>query len=280
MFTAEKIIDKFNNSKTLPHVAIRVTQMVNDDNSTMKDFEEVIQMDPVLVSRLLQLVNSPFFGLSGKVDSIAKAVVMVGMKNLRNLVAVEGLRNMFKDEGSDGFSRQHLWLHSATVAILCDMIGKRIFGDAREDLFLAGIIHDIGLIAEDQVAGDALRAACQRYQPGKNSFVDCEREVIGTDHADVGFKLAKEWKMPPDVLTAIRFHHHTEKTPAPSSVTGIVQLSEYIAGKMKFSVLADRVEPLPAHLVPHVKSMMDNYKVIVRDLPAEMERAKSLYSPE
>jgi len=280
MLTADKIVEKFNNAKTLPHVAIRITQMVNDDKSTMRDFEEIIQMDPVLVSRLLKLVNSPFFGLQNKVDSISKAVVYVGMKNLRNLVAVEALRNMFNDQGDDGFSRQHLWLHSATVAILADMIGKRIFGDAREDLFLAGIIHDIGLIAEDQVAGDELREACRLYDPGKKSLVDCEREVIGADHAEVGYKLAKEWQMPPDVLAAIRFHHHADKVQTPSSVTGIVQLAEYIAAKMKFGVMPDRMEPLFNHLVPHVKSMMDNYKVIVRDLPAEMEKAKSLYAPE
>jgi putative nucleotidyltransferase with HDIG domain len=237
-------------------------------------------MDPVLVSRLLKLVNSPFFGLKNKVDSISKAVVYVGMKNLRNLVAVEALRNMFDDQGGGGFSRQHLWLHSATVAILSDMIGKRIFGDAREDLFLAGIIHDIGLIAEDQVAGDELREACLLYQPGQKSLVECEREVIGTDHAEVGYKLAQEWKMPADVQTAIRFHHHADRPQEPSSMTGIVQLAEYIAAKMKFGALPDRMEPLFAHLVPHVKSMMDNYKVIVRDLPTEMIKAKGLYAPE
>jgi len=280
MLTADQIVEKFNNARTLPHVAIRVTQMVNDDKSTMRDFEEIIQMDPVLVSKLLKLVNSPFFGLKNKVDSISKAVVYVGMKNLRNLVAVEALRSMFNDQGNDGFSRQHLWLHSATVAILADMIGKRIFGDAREDLFLAGIIHDIGLIAEDQVAGDGLREACRLYQPGKKSLIDCEREVIGTDHAEVGYQLAKEWKMPPEVQTAIRFHHHADKVQAPSSVVGIVQLAEYLAAKMKFGVMPDRMEPLFNHLVPHVKSMMESYKVIVRALPAEMEKAKSLYSPE
>lgn len=280
MLTADKIVEKFNNSKTLPHVAIRVTQMVNDDKSTMRDFEEIIQMDPVLVSVLLKLVNSPFFGLKDKVDSISKAVVYVGMKNLRNLVAVEGLRNMFNDEGADGFSRQRLWLHSATVAILSDMIGKRIFGDAREDLFLAGILHDIGLIAIDQVAGEELRAACRLYQAEKKSLIDCERELVGADHAEVGFKLAKEWKMPADVITAIRYHHNAEKAQEPSSVAGIVQLAEYIATKMKFGVMPEKMEPLFNHLVPHVKSMMDNYKVIVRDLPAEMEKAKSLYAPE
>lgn len=280
MFTADKIVEKFNNAKTLPHVAIRVTQMVNDEKCTMRDFEEIIQMDPVLVSRLLKLVNSPFFGLKNKVDSISKAVVYVGMKNLRNLVAVEALRNMFDDQGGGGFSRQHLWLHSATVAILSDMIGKRIFGDAREDLFLAGIIHDIGLIAEDQVAGDELREACLLYQPGQKSLVESEREVIGTDHAEVGYKLAQEWKMPADVQTAIRFHHHADRPQEPSSMTGIVQLAEYIAAKMKFGAMPDRMEPLFAHLVPHVKSMMDNYKVIVRDLPTEMIKAKGLYAPE
>ena len=280
MLTADKIVEKFNTAQTLPHVAIRITQMVNDDKSTMRDFEEIIQMDPVLVSRLLKLVNSPFFGLKNKVDSISKAVVYVGMKNLRNLVAVESLRAMFNDQGEEGFSRRHLWLHSATVAILADMIGKRIFGDAREDLFLAGIIHDIGLIAEDQVAGEELREASRLYQPGKKSLIDCEREVIGADHADVGYKLAKEWQMPADVQTAIRFHHHADRIQEPSSVSGIVQLADYIAAKMKFGIIPERTEPLFNHLVPHVKSMMDNYKVIVRDLPAEMEKAKSLYSPE
>ena len=281
MPTADQIINKFSDSKTLPHVAIKVTQLVNDENSTMHDFEETIQMDPILVTRLLRLVNSPYFGLTNKVDSVAKAVVFVGMKSLRNLVAVEALRDMFKDNGKPGgFSRKNLWLHSATVALLAEMIGKRIFGDAREDLFLAGIIHDIGLIVEDQVVGDLLRQVCQRYTPGTKSFVDSEREIIGTDHCEVGFKLATGWNMPDDVLNAIRGHHLVEKSVRPESVTGIIQLAEYIAVKMKFGMLPGVVEQLPAHLVKHVKSMMANYKIIVRDLPDEMAKAKALYDPE
>ena len=281
MHTPEKLIDKFKDGKTLPHVAIKVTQMVNDENTTMQDFEETIQLDPVLVSRLLRLVNSSYFSLPNKVESIAKAVVFVGMKSLRNLVAVEALRDIFNESDDEtGFSRKHLWIHSATVAILADMIGKRIFGDSREDLFLAGIIHDIGLIIEDQVVGDLLREASQLYIAGKGTLIECERQVIGTDHCAVGYKIAQEWKMPEDVLKAIRFHHTAEKEPSASSVTGILQLSEYMAGKMKYSVLPNKIEPLSQHLVKHVKSMMSNYKIIVRDLPQEMEKAKDLYDPQ
>jgi len=281
MYTPEKLLDKFKDGKTLPHVAIKVTQMVNDEDTTMQDFEETIKLDPILVSRLLRLVNSPYFALSSKVDSIAKAVVFVGMKSLRNLVAVEALRDIFNDsDDSSGFSRKHLWLHSATVAIIADMVGKRIFGDSREDLFLAGIIHDIGLVIEDQVAGGVLREACQLYLAGQGTFVECEQRMIGTDHCEVGYRIAKEWKMPQDVLNAIRYHHNPEKEQAANSVTGIVQLSEYMAGKMKYAVLPEKIEPLSPHLVKHVKSMMSNYKIIVRDLPQEMEKAKDLYDPE
>ena len=283
MLTAEQIIKKFNDTKTLPHVAIRVSQLAGNENSTMKDFEDVIKLDPVLVTRLLRLVNSPYFGLTTRVESIAKAVVFVGMKNLRNLVAVEAIRDLYKDDGTSGdFSRRALWLHSATVAILSGMIGKRIFGNGSEELFLAGILHDIGLIVIDQVQGEPLRKAFTTYRTGTRPLLDLEREIVGADHCDVGYKLAKEWKMPEEVLKAVKNHHlHDEEGRIqPNSVTGIVQLAEYIAGKMKYGMIPDRAEPLPGHLVKHVKNLMNDYKVIVRDLPGEMEKAKQLYDPE
>ncbi|MCK5230193.1 MAG: HDOD domain-containing protein [Desulfobulbaceae bacterium] len=278
MPTAKEIIRKFNDLKTLPHVAIRVTQLVNSEKSTMRDFEEVIKLDPILVTRLLRLVNSPYFGLANKVESISKAIVYCGMKNLRNLVAVEAIKGLFNDDGSDPvFSRSHLWLHCATISILSDMIGKRIFGLAGDDLFLAGILHDIGLVVEDQVVGDLLREACRAYDPPNKYLVECEREVIGTDHCEVGMLMAKEWKMPEEVLKAIRFHHDMERKNPISSVTSILQLAEYIAGKMNYSAIPKKIDPLYPQLVRHVKNMMGNYKLIVRDLPAEMAKAKELY---
>jgi len=281
MASAEQLVKKFSDTKTLPHVALKVTSMVNEPNTTMQEFEDTIALDPVLVTRLLRLVNSPFFGLAKKVESISTAVVFVGMKNLRNLVAVEAIRDLYTDDDPrQGFSRSNLWLHSATIATLSEMIGKRIFGDAREDLFLAGIIHDIGMIVEDQVAGDLLRQACELYTPGKNTLVACEQQVIGTDHGKIGALLAKEWKMPDDILKSIRYHHDPERKVKLGGITSIIQLAEYIAGKMKFSAVYGKAEPLPMHLVKHVKSMMSSYKLIVRDLPGEMAKAKDLYEPQ
>ncbi|MFU8818831.1 MAG: HDOD domain-containing protein [Desulfurivibrio sp.] len=277
MMDAKQIVRKFSDIKTLPHVALRVTQLVNDEQATMHDLEEVIKLDPVLVTRLLRLVNSPYFGLSRKVESISKAVVFCGIKQLRNLVAVEALRSMFRGDG-ERFSREKLWLHSATVAILAEMIAKRIFGLAGDEAFLAGIIHDVGLVAEDQVAGEELRLAADEMRQGPGTLIDCERRWIGTDHCEVGTLLAQGWKLPPEVLKAIRFHHDPGKKFALPSLPAIIVLADFMAFKMQYNpVPGTPVPALPPPLAQHVKSMMVNYKIIVRDLPAEMAKAKELY---
>ncbi len=277
MIDAKQIVRKFSDVKTLPHVALKVTQLANDERTTMHDFEEVIKLDPILVTRLLRLVNSPYFGLSRKVESISKAVVFCGVKQLRNLVAVEALRSMFQG-GDERFSREKLWLHSATVAILAEMIAKRIFGVAGDDAFLAGIIHDIGLVAEDQVVPAELRLAADEMRQGRASLIACERERIGADHCEVGALLAREWKLPDEIFKAIKFHHDPEKNFSVPSVPAIIVLADFMAFKMTYNPVPGAPVPaLPPSLARHVKNMMANYKIIVRDLPGEMAKAQELY---
>jgi putative nucleotidyltransferase with HDIG domain len=276
MPSASEIIRKFSELHTLPHVAIRVTQLVNDEKSTMQDFEEIIKLDPVLVSRLLRLVNSPYFGLPQKVDSIAKAVVFAGMKQLRNLVAVDAMRSMFRGE-EEGFSPRLLWLHSAMVAIIAEMIAKRIFAQDPEDAFLAAILHDIGLIVENQVAGKELRQACAAFQQGQGGLVACERAAIGADHAEIGALLGKNWGLPAAVLAAIRGHHAERPQKSMGSIASILHLAEFMAAKMGHPPVPGPVAPLPPELARHVKEGMANYRIIIRDIPGEMAKARELY---
>jgi len=279
MPSASKIIKKFSELQTLPHVAIRVTQLINDDHSTMQDFEEIIKLDPVLIARLLRLVNSPYFGLTQKVESISKAIVFTGMKQLRNLVAVDALRNLFTGD-DDLFSPRRLWLHSATVAIVAEMIAKRIFGKEGEDVFLAGILHDVGLIVENQVVGAGLRDACAGFRAGQGEFVDCERMAMGADHAEIGALLARDWGLSPEVLASIKTHHGNRQHTSFASIGSILQLAEFMAAKMGYPAVPGPVQPLQSDLALHVKERMADYRIIVRDIPAEMAKAKDLYEQE
>jgi putative nucleotidyltransferase with HDIG domain len=186
---------------------------------------------------------------------------------------------MFKGDDVD-FSAQKLWLHSATVAILSGMIAKRIFGKDGENVFLAGIIHDIGLIVENQVAGEQLRAACKDFREGKGTLIECERQAIGADHAEVGYLLAQSWGLPLEILSAIKSHHLSRQVKSPASISSILQLAEFMAGKMRYWATAGPLQPLPPELTEHVKERVADYRIIIRDLPGEMAKAKELYQAE
>lgn len=279
MASARNLISKFAASRTLPVVAIKVTQLANSESTTIQDFEEVIKLDPALVMRLLRLVNSPFFGLTSKVESLSKAVVFVGLKQLRNLVAVEAARDIFSDSDKNSdFSRRNLWINSATVAVLAQLISKRIFGQEGDDVFLAAILHDIGIIVEDQIVPEEFHEACHAYVSGDQDLLySGEDKIIGTNHTKIGAVMAQEWKLADQVVEAIRYHHdHTKSYPVPSAIS-ILQLAEFMVCKLKYGVVFDKIDPLPKYLESHLKENMREYRVLLKSLPEQMNKAEELF---
>ena len=275
------LIRKFNNTKTLPHVAIRLSKLLSNENSSIKEMEVVIRLDPTLVLRVLRIVNSAYYGLRQKVSSIERAIVFIGMKNLRNMVVTEALKDIFRmEKHSQVYSRRQLWLHCAAVSICGHMIGERIFGQKGEDIFLCGILHDIGIIVEDQVAHRCFIETCNQFQLNPKPFVDHENEIIGTNHCAVGYELSREWNLPATVQEAIRDHHKLSHTISPSSVTGIIQISEYIVSRMNYTAMPGMKGSLPSPLLDHLIENIGEYKTLMRDLPDEMVKAKDLYDPE
>ena len=277
MSTAKIFIRRFKDIHTLPYVVTSLSRLIADENSTTKDFADVIKMDPVLVVRLLRLVNSPFYGLTKQVDSIGRAVAYLGMKNLHNLAITDALKSIFKErEHSRVFSRKRLWLHCAAVSICAKMIAERIFGTNGDDAYLCGILHDFGIIVESQVAPEKFLAACAACEAGI-SFTALEREYLGTDHCEIGYLMTIDWNMPETIQEAVRDHHLEIGDCEPESLTGIVQIAEYITGQLGYTALADVTSRLPDHLVAHMQENMAEYKVLIEDLPEEMSNAQDLY---
>lgn len=281
MATARTLLNKFKNEKTLPHVAIRLSKLISDENSSMQEFQKIIKMDPTLVLRLLRLVNSSYYGLRQKVDSISRAVIFVGMKNLRNMVVTEALKDIFaKRSNDDGFSRRRLWLHCAAVSVCSQMISERIFEQEGEDAYLCGILHDIGMIVEDQVEQDLFFQVCKTYEPETKTIIDYEREIIGTDHCRIGYLLARDWKLPVEVQEGIKQHHKTLENLLPSSIAGIIQIAEYIVSKMNYTAIPGMNGVLSPALATHIHENIEEYKVLIKDLPDEMSKAKDLYESQ
>ncbi len=277
MATAPDLLKRFNDLKTLPHVALRLSKLISDENSSMQKFEEIIKMDPTLVVRILRVVNSPYYGLQQRVDSISRAVMFIGMRNLRNMVVTEALKDIFKlGQDDEKFSRTKLWLHSAAVGICSQMISERVFTKKGEDAYLCGILHDIGLMVEDQTAHKKFMEVWESYRDGQ-SIIDVENKIIGTNHCEIAFLLGKDWNLPEEVRQGFRNHHSLMANVDPRSLSGIVQTAEYFVSQMGFPLTPGMKGTLSQPLADHIRENIHEYKAIVRDLPEEMAKARDLY---
>ncbi|SHO44643.1 HDOD domain-containing protein [Desulfopila aestuarii] len=280
MSAANELIAKFSAVQTLPHVVTKLSGLMADSNTTMKEFEDVIKMDPILVARLLKLVNSPFYGLLHKVDSIARAIAYLGMKNLHTIAVTQALKTIFTNQ-KDGavFSRQKLWLHCAAVSICSKMVAERIFGINGDDAYLTGILHDFGIIVEDQVDSATFLEVC-RDASSTTSMLEKEKKLFQTDHCEIGFILTHDWSMPVLIQEAIRDHHSQLDDVDPQSLTGILQIAEYLTAQQGYTTLPDVTTEISPVLIEHIQENIDEYTVLLEDFPEEMEKAKDLYEGE
>ncbi|WP_163338050.1 HDOD domain-containing protein [Desulfopila sp. IMCC35008] len=275
--TPQELIEEFSNVQTLPHVVTQLTQLIADSNTTMKQFEEVIEMDPVLVARLLKIVNSPMYGLMQKVDSIGRAVAYLGMKNLNNIAITDALMGIFMQENeSDFFSRNKLWLHCAAVSICSKMVAERIFGINGDDAYLCGILHDFGIIVEEQVRNEQFFTIC-RDSNSSTRMLELEQEQLGTDHCELGYILTGEWSMDESIRIAIRDHHSLLDNVEPQSLLGILQIAEYLTTQLDFTTLPGIKVEISEPLLTHLEENIDEYRVLLEDFPDEMTKAQALY---
>ncbi|KJR97116.1 MAG: signal transduction protein [Desulfobulbaceae bacterium BRH_c16a] len=277
MSTAQIFVEKFKDIHPLPHVVTTLSRLIADSESTMKDFEEVIKIDPILVSRLLRLVNSPFYGLAQTVDSIGRAVAFLGMKNLHNLVVADALKNIFISRDTNAiFSKKRLWLHCAAVSICSKMVAERIFGINGDDAFLCGILHDFGLLVEEQVETNKFQRICTTCD-STSLLIDMERQAFATDHCEICYIMTLDWNMPLTIQEAIRDHHLLSDTIVPSSLAGIIQISEYIASQLGHSTLPNMATQISPPLLEHLQVNIDEYNVLIEDIPEEMAKAQAIY---
>lgn len=280
MSTAKAFIDKFSDIQTLPHVVTKLSKLIADSNTTLKEFEEIISMDPILVARLLRLVNSPFYGLKQQVDSISRAVAFIGMKNLHNIAVTDALKTIFsKQEDSTIFSRNQLWLHCAAVSICSKMVAERIFGINGDDAYLCGILHDFGLIVEEQVNNEIFLDICGRCKTTAD-LVELEKSMLDTNHCEIGYLMTADWAMLEAIQEAIRDHHTMFDMIEPTSLTGIIQIAEYLTGQIGHTTLPDVTIQISPPLLEHIQENMEEYTVLIEDFPEEMSKAQDVFGSD
>ncbi len=241
--TAEELVEQLDALGTLPEVTVRINAIVKDPDSDPDELEQVIKHDPALVARVMKVANSSMYALPQPVGSVKRAVVMLGFAQVNRIALAASLGHMFKGKLCAKHSAKDLWTHCIAVGAVAKDLAAQVQPALAEDAFLAGLTHDLGLVALLQLMPKQLAAVCDAAEKDARHFCEIERDLIGLNHEQLGLALTTTWGFPPACRAAAGFHHrHAEADKDLRVIAEIVQVADTLCctERVGFSLTALR----------------------------------------
>ncbi|VAW73105.1 hypothetical protein MNBD_GAMMA10-477 [hydrothermal vent metagenome] len=213
MLSLDKLVERSDKLGSLPAIVYRVFDVMDNPKSTATQIGRIINDDPALTGRLLKLVNSPFYGFSAKVDTVYRAVALIGHKELRSVVVAASAIKVFTGIPSELISMQDFWKRSLSTAVTARVLAAFMREKEIERYFIAGLLHDIGSLLLFLKLPDEMAQVLQRQQAEGIDRGQAEREILGYDHTEVGGRLLKKWNLPPLICGAVKFQQTPQNAP-------------------------------------------------------------------
>jgi len=253
----KRVVQRVYDIPSFPLVIARLSEVAEDPGSSSKDLAAIMEKDQALSAKVLRLVNSAFYSLSKPVSSLRHAITLVGFNSVRSLAISVSVRGAFPGD-EDPAAQAAFWDHSLTAAAAARHIAERARLPIKDDLFTAGLLHDIGvLVARRYLAAEAREADRLVVEEGLDPL-DAERSAIGVEHTLLGAWLAEHWRLPQIIRAAIRDHHGAAGSdgivadeavdPALQQAIEIVALGNELARRLGRARIPG--EPLPAGEIP------------------------------
>ncbi len=228
------LVNKTIDLPTIPEVLVKLNQVMADPDSSAEDVAKVIEVDPAVATNLLRLVNSAYFGLQIRVSQVSQAVSIMGFRMTKKAALKAAVFSVFarSRDVDDHFDPEAFWKHSIFTAVAARCIGRaspRYSGVDVEDLYICGLLHDIGKIILYESAHDAYMDVLEHAHRAARPDLEVEREMLGFTHADIGSVLAIKWLLPEDLTIAIRYHHSPERDPFHQSLSSLIHVADHLA---------------------------------------------------
>ncbi|MDK2957322.1 MAG: hypothetical protein PWQ57_2819 [Desulfovibrionales bacterium] len=195
----------------LPTVLLSLQELMEHPEAGSGDFARIISLDPRLSASVISLVNSPFYGLPVKVESLSKAIAILGVQRLSTLAMGVRLMSMFEDGAPKGISVRMFWVHSAATALMSHRLAVRLGKGNVESYFLAGQLHDLGRLPLFAARPKLAQAVLSLHRHWKAPLEAAERQLFDLDHAMLGGLFMKRWGLPEPWVRAALHHHHPGK---------------------------------------------------------------------
>ncbi|MCC6797147.1 MAG: HDOD domain-containing protein [Candidatus Hydrogenedentes bacterium] len=281
MSQREEILARVSTISALPTSATQMLALANNPDAQIEDVQRTVEYDPGLVTNLLRLANSAYFGTGGAINSVREAVVRLGFKRVFQIAMTSAVAPIAQKEirGYD-LPRNGLLRHSAATALAVEYLPKRLSMRVPDATYTAGLLHDLGkIVLGTYLEINSAPIVIKAYRESI-SFEIAEQMVLGTDHAEVGAALLEYWKLPQVVIDSVRWHHDPNKYPhEDKTVVDLVHLGEHVAricgtssstDGMNYSVCVESLDRL--RVVPDV------LELVASDVLGSLEEICSIFN--
>ncbi len=199
-----------NDLPAMPTVVSKVIEIADSLDGSAQDVQKIIATDQALTGKVLRVVNSAYYGAAGQISSITQGVMVLGMRQLRNLTLSLAAMSLVKSRAAHMVEHQAaFWRHSFAVGSASMMVGKqaRLPQSRLDDVFTGGLLHDLGRLFLLSFFYDLFFATLQMAEERGCTTEQAEKALLGLDHTEIGAMLAAHWKFPEGLLQIIRYHH-------------------------------------------------------------------------
>lgn len=234
--TPQELITNLGDLPPLPQVAAQVLRIVADPDSTADELQKVISTDQALTSQILKIANSAMFGMMREVKTVTQAIMTLGFSTIKSVVIASSAKNLY-NRGNSGLQERLMWEHALATAMAGRAYGKLLRFPRTEEIFLAGLMHDIGKSVMGLKFPERYGAMIRTVYNEQGDSLDLELDTFGFDHTMVGEALLQSWNLARNIEHTVRWHHDPLETPQEDrSLCALVALGNQMALTLKIGI--------------------------------------------
>lgn len=232
--TAQEVVVGAKDLFSLPDIYFQLNEMVRDSRYSLADIGNVIAKDPALSARLLRIVNSSYYGFTSKIDTISRAMVIIGVDDLYNLVVATCVVDRFAKIPVDLVDMTSFWLRSVHCGVLSKLLGVECGVLNVERMFLVGLLHDIGSLVMYQLMPEKAAQVLFAIKHDRRLLMGVEQEILGFTHADVGCELMKLWGLPDSLYAVVGSYRHPDAATVHALEAHLLNLASKLVDDKEF----------------------------------------------
>ncbi len=281
ILTVDAIVKEITTLVTMPAVYYRILNLVENENSTAAEIGEIIAQDTSLTARLLRIANSAFYGFPSSIETVSRAITVIGLRELRDLVLATSAIEAFDHIPLDLANMTSFWNHSLYTGVCARILATRNKVLHSERLFVAGLLHDIGHLIMFLKLPKQLRNCMVQAGREDIDIQVAERRLLGFDHAELGSALLRYWKLPDSLIQTVQYHHEPALAEKFRQECAIVHVANILA---KHANLVEYVSEKTLNYHPAALRLLnfteDHAEEICAEADLQFNEAREIFLPK